>query len=133
MTLRQWAQSRRRNLPAAIAGATLALALVVPLAAQAHNNTQCTYAIGTNGVGGAWWTAGLNHRHYVQTWHDPGNLWEVLYRLTDGTNGAYVLNQDNPTRWGGEIGYAKSSTANYDDNSGVTWTAQTTPTGCTGS
>lgn len=77
-------------------------------------------------MGGVFSTSGFNHRDYNQVWHQAGKNWTVFYELTDGTAVAVVINTDNPTRWGGEIGYAKAKCNNVNDNSFVTWTCQTT-------
>ena len=65
-------------------------------------------------------------RDYNQVWHQSGRTWTVLYHLTDGSDTAIRTDSNNPTRWGGHIGYADAWCNNVNDNSFVTWTCQTT-------
>jgi len=102
-----------------------ALAVLIP-PVTAYAATQFTYASGAYGVGGVYHTTGYNPRQYNQVWHKSGKSWEVWY---DTGNNAYcvVYNSSNPTRCGNPISYdARAEAWNLDDNSGVTWTAQTT-------
>ena len=109
----------------ATASLAVAIGLVAAGIASAHG-TQFNYAQGRWGAGGTYQTNGYNHRHYNQVWHEPGYLWRLFYYgpgtgfhgLADGTS--------NPTRWGGETGYAIAYCANDNDNSGTLWTCQTT-------
>jgi hypothetical protein len=112
-----------RRIPLLVACVGLA---ILPPVAYAHYNEQLTYASGTFGVGGVFTTTGFDHRHYNQVWHQPGYTWCVWYKLTNDDNVAVVCDASNPTRWGGEIGYAKAQCHNTNDNSGVRWTCQTT-------
>lgn len=87
---------------------------------------QITYASGTNGVGGTFATSGEAVRGYNQVWHQAGRSWWVWY-LRGSTQTGLVFNSSNPTKYNGGSGtvaYAKCSNSN--DDSGVTWTCQTT-------
>jgi hypothetical protein len=116
-------RSRRLNAFALFVACALAL---LPPAAYAHYNSVLTYAQGTFGVGGVFSTTGFNHRHFNRVYHASGYTWCVWYGLTDGSIVAQLCNTANPTVWNGEIGYAKAQCHNTNDNSGVTWTCQTT-------
>lgn len=118
--------ARPRSRPRRVILLVAALFVVAPPVGAYAHLPQITYASGTGGVGATYRTTGFNHRDYNQVWHQSGRTWDFAYLLTDGSLTGYVINTNNPTRWGGEIGYAKSTAVNYDDNSGVTWTCQTT-------
>ena len=107
----------------ALVSACLFLVVLPPAVAFA---AQITYASGTNGVGGTFATSGEAVRGYNQVWHQAGRYWWVWY-LHGSTQTGLVFNSSNPTKYNGGSGtvaYAKCS--NSDDNSGVTWTCQTT-------
>jgi hypothetical protein len=110
-------------------GVLCSVCIALPITASAHL-AQANYAGGTNGVGGIYNTCSTigcwNHRDYNQVWHYAGREWGVTYQLTNDDIVAAMINRDNPTRWGGEIGYAKARCGNIDDDSGYTWTCQTT-------
>ena len=101
----------------------LLLVIVPPAVAWAG---QINYASGTNGVGGTFPTSGEALRSYNQVWHQSGYYWWVWY-LHGSSQTGLVYDSSNPTKYPGgssTIAYAKCS--NQDDNSGVTWTCQTT-------
>ena len=119
-------RSQRRTREAcALTALGVVLGLVFPLLAFAHL-PQITYAQGRAGAGGNFQTGGFNHRDYNQVWHQSGETWGVVYELTDGSAAGYIVNPDNPTRWGGQIGYARAQCENWNDDSGVLWTCQST-------
>lgn len=105
---------------------SLVAALVLAVPGAAHLS-QYTYAQGVNGAGGTYpGSSAFNHRDYNQVWHQAGKLWIVYYLLSNNDFAGLAGNTDNPTRWGGEIGYGSPKCRNDDDNSGVTWTCQST-------
>ena len=117
----QWTRGGLRRL--ALVAACLFLVVLPPAVALA---AQITYASGTNGVGGTFATSGEAVRGYNQVWHQAGRSWWVWY-LHGSSQTGLVFNSSNPTKYNGGSGtvaYAKCS--NSDDNSGVTWTCQTT-------
>lgn len=101
----------------------LALILIPPTVAYA--STQFDYASGVYGVGGTYNTTGYANRDYNQVWHASGKEWEVWY--DNGTTSfCFVDNTNNPTKCSGGAVSSISYAHNFTDNSGVTWTAQTT-------
>lgn len=118
---RHSAQRAYRRLPVLVIA--LLLVLVPPTVAWAG---QINYASGTNGVGGTFPTSGEAVRSYNQVWHQSGYYWWVWY-LHGSSQTGLVYDNANPTKYpggSGTIAYAKCS--NQNDNSGVTWTCQTT-------
>ncbi|MDH5282239.1 MAG: hypothetical protein OEW52_14050 [Thermoleophilia bacterium] len=114
----------RLPLRLALTAACLLLVIVPPGVALAA--TQFNYAQGTNGVGGTYQTTGEDNRSYNQVWHQAGKSWWVWY-LHGSSQTCLKFNSSNPTKCpdpSATIAYSKCS--NYDDNSGVTWTCQTT-------
>lgn len=104
----------------------LACLLLVSLPpAAAYAATQFDYASGVNGINGFYATTGYADRNYNQVWHQAGREWEVWY---DNTFDAFCVvdNTNNPTKCPSGLASAKAHAANFTDNSGVTWTAQTT-------
>jgi hypothetical protein len=87
--------------------------------------TQFTYAQGSFGSGGIFHTTGQDQRNYNQCFHQKGKEWYVYYVHGTDVNG-FVDNTDNPTQWPEAIGYAYSYSKNINDDSGVTWTCETT-------
>ncbi len=120
-----WRASRRRvALRLALSVACLLLVVVPPGVAIAA--TQFNYAQGVNGVGGTFATSGEADRNHNQVWHQSGKYWWVWY-LHGSSQTGLVFNSSNPTKYpspSSTVAYAKCS--NSDDNSGVTWTCQTT-------
>ena len=106
--------------------ALVALLLMSFPPALAYAGTQFNYASGTAGVGGVFKVGNYTGRDYNQVWHQSGRTWTVLYHLTDGSDTAIRTDSNNPTRWGGHIGYADAWCNNVNDNSFTTWTCQTT-------
>jgi hypothetical protein len=107
--------------------AAIALIIVALPSAAAGHLSQYTYASGSSQPysvfpGSEAW----NHRDYNQVWHQAGNTWGVFYVTTDRIIHAWVRDTSNPTRWGGEIGYATPKCENVNDTSGVTFTCQST-------
>lgn len=101
-----------------------AIALTSPV--QAHL-AQYTYASGSSQPysvfpGTEYW----NHRDYNQVWHNANFTWGVFYVTTDRIIHGWVRDTANPTRWGGEIGYATPKCENVNDTSGTTFTCQST-------
>lgn len=114
------------SVPARLRRIAVALGCLVLLGlpAAAAWAAQINYASNTNHAGGAWSTAGQTSRAYNQVWHQGGYYWWVYY--VGGNNGSTYDNA-NPTRFnGGSGGAAYAVCANDNDNSGVTWTCQTT-------
>lgn len=123
LLFRSLGQTRGFARRLALVCACLFLIVLPPAVAFA---AQITYASGTNGVGGTFATSGEPVRGYNQVWHQAGRSWWVWY-LHGSTLTGLVFNSSNPTKYNGGSGtvaYAKCS--NSDDNSGVTWTCQTT-------
>ena len=98
--------------------------LIPPLVAYA--GTWFNYAQGTNGVGGTFATTGFAPRDDNRVWHQAGSSWWIWYLHTDDTLNCIRFNDSNPTECYHSDSYAKSKCSNGDDNSGVTWTCQTT-------
>ena len=114
----------RRNTSKLLFLACALLILMPP--ALAYASTQLNYASGMNGVHGRYSTPGFSSRDYNRVWHQPGYGWIVWYQEPNGTIDGYVTNTSNPTSWPHPIGYAKAFCFNDTDDSGVTWTCQTT-------
>jgi hypothetical protein len=109
-----------------IVAIAVAVSLVAASASSAHL-PQYTYASGRNGAGGTFpGTNAYNHRDYNQVWHNTCCYWQVYYVETSGYVHGWVRNSSNPTRWGGEIGYATPKCHNENDNSYTLWTCQST-------
>jgi hypothetical protein len=104
------------------------LTLVALPPATAYAATQITYAQGVNGVGGVVFATNpkFANRNYNQVWHKSGKYWTVWYQDTAGKVYCSVSNSNNPTRCGNASANKWSLAQNLDDNSFVTWTAQTT-------
>jgi hypothetical protein len=100
------------------------LALIPP--GVAYASTVVTYAQGIFGVGGVYHTTGFAARDFNRVYHANGYYWQVLYQHTDGSTSGYASGFTNPTIWPNPDGYAKAFCANGSDDSGVTWTCQTT-------
>ena len=116
--MRRW-----RHVSILAAGAA-ALMLAAP---SSGHLPRYTYASGRNGAGGTFpGTNAFNHRDYNQVWHNTCCYWQVFYVDTTGYAHGWVRNRLNPTRWGGEIGYATPKCKNEDDNSTTLWTCQST-------
>lgn len=115
-----WGNAAFRKRTAVALGCLVLLVLPATIAWA----SQIDYASGTNQTGGAWSTSGQTSRGYNQVWHQSGKYWWVYY---DGGNYGQTYDNANPTRYGGGSGgSAYSVCANDNDNSGVTWTCQTT-------
>lgn len=101
-------------------------ALSLPAIAYAYEIF--TYAQGVYGVGGTYHTTGEAPRAFNRVYHQSGYYWDVYY-CQDGRNPpcfGEVLDYHNPTYANGGASYAKSFCHNVNDNSGTTWTCQTT-------
>jgi hypothetical protein len=103
----------------------LLFAIVPPTTAFAA--TQINYASGVNGTGGQYHTTNPDFatRNYNQVWHQAGKEWEVWY-YANPNDFCVVDNTNNPTKCPNEFVTVEADAANITDNSGVTWTAQTT-------
>lgn len=102
------------------------LAVTVMAGVALGHGPQGNYAQGVSGAPGTFWTGGYNHRHYNQVWHYEGRLWSVFYHTPNVGYHGVASGTSNPTRWGGETGYSIAFCRNFDDDSGVMWTCQTT-------
>lgn len=104
------------------------LLLVVPPAVANAWSYIDTYKQSVNQVGGVFGTTSPAYasRSWDRTYHQAGRYWNLFYCPTSG--GCFGGNTDanNPTYASGGAVYAKSLCHNIDDNSGVTWTCQTT-------
>jgi hypothetical protein len=94
--------------------------------AIAYAGTNFTYMQGVNQVNGYWGTPGYSPRDYNRVWHYPGYYWNPFYCPTSGPCFGGNSGSDNPTYANGSAGYAKAYCQNLSDNSGVTWTCQST-------
>lgn len=115
-----------RGAPLRVALAVACLLLVVLPPGVALAATQFNYAQGVNGVGGTFATSGEADRNHNRVWHQAGKSWWVWY-LHNGSLTGLVFNSSNPTEYpspSSTVAYSKCSNSN--DNSGVTWTCQTT-------
>lgn len=115
-----------RGLPLRVAFAVACLLLVIVPPGVALAATQFNYAQGVNGVGGTFATSGEANRNYNRVYHQSGKFWWVWY-LHGSSLTCVQFNSSNPTSCpnpSSTVAYAKCS--NDDDNSGVTWTCQTT-------
>jgi hypothetical protein len=101
-------------------------AISVSVANAAYEWFNIPGAQGTNQVGGTWSTSGFAPREGNRVWHQAGYSWWVYYQNTDNSLGCVIFNDANPTKCEQPNGYAKSKCSNSTDNSGVTWTCQTT-------
>lgn len=101
--------------------------VLLPVAA-AYAATQQTYATGQNGVGGVVYTTSPKYadRNYNQVWHASGYSWTVWYQDTGGSIYCNVTNNTNPTKCNSFSASKWALAQNNNDNSSVTWTAQTT-------
>lgn len=106
----------------------LCVVLVVMPVGVAYAATQQTYATGQNGVSGVVYTTNPEYanRNYNQVWHHSGYSWTVWYEDTAGYVYCNVTNTNNPTKCGSFSAYKWTLAQNVNDNSGTTWTAQTT-------
>jgi hypothetical protein len=105
--------------------AACVVAFLLPVAV-AYASTIFTYATGTNGVHGEFNTTGFAPRDLNRVWHNAGYFWSVAYVNQLGETYAIVTNSANPTSQTANTTYAKSRCTNQNDNSGTTWTCQTT-------
>jgi hypothetical protein len=105
-----------------------ALFVLIPPAVAYAADVQINYAQGVNGVGGAYHTSNPTYarRAYNQVWHQSGRTWTVWYQDTSGNPYCVVQNTSNPTKCSSLSDNKMSAAQNINDNSGVTWTAQTT-------
>ena len=116
-------RTRNRLGRIALVAGCMFLIVFPPAAALA---AQIDYATGTNGVGGTFATSGETTRAYNQVWHQSGKSWWVWY-LHGSSQTGVVFNSSNPTKYNGaSSGAVFAKCSNSDDNSGVTWTCQTT-------
>jgi len=78
------------------------------------------------GAGGIWWTPGFDNRDYNRAWHANGYRWDIFYY--DNVNGVTcpASGTTNPTRCEVNGSYKESDCANVSDNSGVTWSCNST-------
>lgn len=111
--------------------ACLLLLALPPAAAHAWSYID-HYKQGTNRVGEVFgtWDGGEGpayaSRSWNRTWHSQGYYWNLFYCPTSGTCFGGNTDALNPTYASGGAVYAKSLCHNMDDNSGVTWTCETT-------
>lgn len=117
--------SKRLTPRVAVAACVAVVALLAAAGGWAHL-PQFTYASGSGGVGGVYpGSDAYNHRDYNQVWHNDCCTWGVFY-VSGGIIYGWVRNTSNPTKWPNEIGYATMKCENVNDNSGTTWTCQST-------
>lgn len=102
------------------------VAFLLPVAVAYATTEIFTYATGTYGVNGWFKTTGFAPRNLNRVWHNAGYYWGVAYENQVGDTYAIVTNTANPTAYNGSTLYAKSDCHNLNDNSGTTWTCQTT-------
>lgn len=95
---------------------------MIPLAHGAQND----YAQGRGGAGGVFQVGTYNHRHYNRVWHASGYYWQVYYSEPGGGVHGFADGTSNPTEWPSETGYGNAKCYNFNDNSFVLWTCQTT-------
>lgn len=97
----------------------------------ASGGTVVTYAQYQNGVGGVWCHVGIggycggSPRDFNRVYHAIGYAWNPFYcwngNCFGGTSGT-----QNPIYANGGASYASPYCHNMSDNSGVTWTCQST-------
>ena len=118
---RHSAQRAFRRLP--VLAIALLLMIVPPTVAWAG---QFNYAQDTNRVGVTFSTTGETTRSYNQVWHASGYYWWVWY-LHGSSQTGLVYDNANPTKYPyASSGSVFAKCANQNDDSGVTWTCQTT-------
>lgn len=126
-TVRVESTLRRRAFRSVIALICVFLVVIPPGIAYAWS--ALIYAQGNSFQGGGiFHTQGYAPRNYDIAWHQPGYKWVVYYEDTSGDThppgGFYST--DNPTRIDTNVSYDSAWCQNVNDNSGVTWTCQTT-------
>jgi hypothetical protein len=109
---------------------TCILFVLIP-PAIAFGGTVFTYAQGISGIGSVWCTTGPggncggSPRDFDRVYHQIGYSWNPFYcwngNCFGGTNGT-----QNPIYANGSASYAIAYCHNLSDNSGVTWTCQST-------
>lgn len=84
-----------------------------------------TYAQGTNGAGGSFYTTGFSGRDFNRVYHKSGTSWSLVYCYPDNHCGLLTTGTVNPLVDPNNQ-YARSVCDNNNDSSNVTWTCQTT-------
>lgn len=85
-----------------------------------------TYWQDVNQAGGVWGTAGYAPREWNRVWHQVGRYWNPFYCPPANPCFGGSTTSSNPSYASGSASYAAAYCQNIDDNSGVTWTCQTT-------
>ena len=122
---------RRRARLSFAAVLAVAAALVLPSLGGAwvvHQYKQDRYL-----VGGIWSTSGVPpafaNRAFNRVYHEAGYLWGVSYCYSVDTSNCtwWWYSASNPTYddYTGAANNARARCHNYEDNSGTTWTCQT--------
>jgi hypothetical protein len=109
---------------------TLALFVALPPAA-AYAYVQINYGSGVGGPGVVVSTGNpvppeFANRQYNRVWHLAGKTWTVWYQDTSHQIFCNRTNSNNPTSCPNFSSNKKALAQNVNDNSTVTWTAQTT-------
>lgn len=110
--------------------ACLLLLALPPLTAYAYSYIN-TYKQSQNQVGGVFGTYNggggpeYANREWNRTYHQAGYYWNLFYCDLSTCFGGNT-DANNPTYASGGASGSKSLCHNMDDNSGVTWTCQTT-------
>jgi hypothetical protein len=99
---------------AALVAATVALA-----------STQFNYDSGAAAIGSGLSTTGYDYRDYNRVYHAVNYTWDVAYQDSQGSIFGQEVDASNPT-WQHSTAYGKSLCESISDNSGVTYTCQTT-------
>ena len=106
----------------------LAVAAAIPAIAFAWS--WFPYAQGKGGVNGQYSTIGYGPREGNRVYHELGYTWELWYQHVGGGISPVTYGSANPLVWSynghSDDSYAKSWCSNVNDNSGTTWTCQST-------
>lgn len=102
------------------------VAVAIPATALAWSSV-VTYASDKGYAGFEFGTSGYGPRAWNRVYHQQGALWDLTYCPVSGSCSAwYVGHGENPTVDPRNNGYAQAWCYNINDDTGVTWTCQTT-------